>query len=117
MGFDSKTAIKVSFSSKDYKKKLKIYAPQIYSLLGEKEIKTWIEVLAKKRHPAAHREPLFLSPMYDKNTMNLISEQMVVVNTPNGREGFEAVNTLDADYKELDKFITRIYNLYIQNQD
>ncbi len=112
LGFNiEKTATKVSFISKDYLKKLKEKKLDIYNLLKEKENKDWLANLADKRHPAAHREPLFMSPVYDKNDMSLIAEGLIVVNTKKGQEMFKAINHMNYDFEQLLKFTDNILKL------
>lgn len=114
LGFTKKHPMKVSFSSKDYKKKLKEKAHDIAAIFDDEETKKWLENLALKRHPAAHREPLVMSPVYDQQTMNLISERMIVVNTADGKGVFEAVSHFYYDIEQFEKFMDKICVLFIR---
>jgi hypothetical protein len=113
LGFDVKSsASKVSFSNKKYyMKKLKSKAPELHDFLTRKEFKDWIDNLSDKRHPAAHREPLFMSPIYNQDDMSIMSEKMVVVNTKKGRGMFDAVNHLKYDFEQLEKFMDGILKI------
>lgn len=113
LGFSKNNPIKVSFSNKEYKKKLRASASNIISILEDSETKKWLENLALKRHPAAHREPLMMTPVYDEQTMNLISERMIVINTANGKGVFEAINHFYYDIEQFENFMEKICNLYI----
>lgn len=112
LGFDQKTAIKVSFSNKEYRKRLRIKASQVNALLEDSEVKRWLLNLAVKRHPAAHREPLFMSRLYDQRDMSLISEKIVMVDTKKGKGLFEAVDHLKYDLDQLDKFMSKVCELF-----
>lgn len=112
LGFEiEKTAIKVSFDNKEYLKKLKIKNIKVFNLLKEKENKEWLKNLADKRHPVAHREPLFMSPIYNKKDMSLLAEGMVVVNTNKGQGMFQAVNHMTYDFEQLLKFTDNVLKL------
>ncbi|MDO8620927.1 MAG: hypothetical protein Q7R31_01465 [Candidatus Levybacteria bacterium] len=116
LGFTKKEPIKITFSNKEYRKKLQSIAPKVFSILEDSETKKWMENLTLKRQPAAHREPLFMSPLYDQQTMNLISEKMIAVNTKEGREIFEAVNHFNYDIEQFEKFLDKLLFLFIPNK-
>lgn len=79
--------------------------------LNENQVKDWFINLSDKRHPAAHREPLFMSPVYNQQDMSLISENLVVVNTKKGKGMFDAVKAVKADFNQLLEVTDQILKL------
>ncbi|MBT6755754.1 MAG: hypothetical protein HOA85_00585 [Candidatus Pacebacteria bacterium] len=102
LGFDvEKSAMKVSFLKRDYLKKLKQKNINLYNLFKDEKIKKWFDNLSDKRHPAAHREPLFMSPIYNQEDMSLLAENLIIVNTKKGKGIFDAVNAMNSDFEQL----------------
>lgn len=113
LGFTKKNPTKVTFSNKKCLSALKATAPDVYAILSDKVFKQWLENLTLKRHPAAHREPLMMTSLYDSKTNNLISERVVVVDTKSGKGVFEAVRAFNEDFKQFEDFMDKVCSLFI----
>ena len=112
LGFTKKDPTKVTFSNKKYLLALKATAPDVFAILSDKTFKQWLENLTLKRHPAAHREPLMMTSLYDSKTNSLISERVVVVDIKSGKGVFEAVRAFNDDLKQFEDFMNKICDLF-----
>lgn len=112
LGFDKKSAMKVTFTSKDYKKKFVDISPDIYKLIFTQENIDWFDQLSIKRHPAAHREPLFFANLVNQKDMSQISERMVVVGTKDGRAFFDAISNMEVDADKLFKIFDSVCDFF-----
>lgn len=117
LGFTKKEPMKVTFSHKKYVPALATKAPNVSAILSDKTFKQWLENLTLKRHPAAHKEPLMMTSLYDSKTNNLISEKVVVVDTKSGKRIFEAVRAFDEDFKQFEDFMDKVCSLFTQNDE
>ena len=101
LGFDRRSSMKVTFTSKDYKKKLQAINLDLYEIIFKQKNIEWFDELSIKRHPAAHREPLFFSQLFNQKDMSSMSERMIVVGTKDGRAFFDAISNMESDIEKL----------------
>ncbi|MBA7479932.1 hypothetical protein ES703_67445 [subsurface metagenome] len=107
-----KSRVQCTFINKRFKKFLFQHNLNIINLIEDKKFTDWFKSLSIKRHPAAHREPIFLSQLLDKNTFQLISDRIVVVEDEEGKKLFDAVNHLEYDLKILSEFMDKFCLIY-----
>lgn len=114
LGFQEtdKSRINCTFINKQFKKSLFLYNPDIVNLLEDKKFTGWFKSLSLKRHPAAHREPIFLGHLLDGNTFQLVSDRIVVIEDKEGKKLFDAINHLEYDLKILSTFMDKLCLIY-----
>lgn len=101
-----------TFINERFKRCLSRHNQNIVNLIENSKFTDWFKNLSLKRHPAAHREPIFLSQLIDKNTLQLISDRIVVVEDEEGKKLFDAVNHLEYDLKMLSEFMDKFCLIY-----
>lgn len=114
LGFDDldeKGRIRCSFSQKSYRRKLKEKDPALAGMIEVPAVSSWISDLKIKRHPAAHREPLFLSTVLDAD-MTPIGDTMIVSNKDSRIVMFDALNHLEYDLERLAELMDSVCNRF-----
>lgn len=115
LGFDDhneESRKRCSFGSKEYRKKLRVLDPALFKLIAEGEHAKWIVDLKIKRHPAAHREPIFLSTVVDPTDTRPIGDTFVVTDKDSKVLIYDALNHLKFDLERFHKLMGSICELY-----
>lgn len=114
LGFQetNRSRTQCTFINKRFKKCLSQHNTEIVNLIEDLKFTDWFKTLALKRHPAAHREPIFLSQLVDEKTFQLISDRIVVVEDEEGKKLFDAINHLEYDLKILTEFMDKFCLIY-----
>lgn len=103
--------VRCTFGSPYFRKRMSSI-PELASLAADKAVTKWLEELEIKRHPAAHREPIFVSSLYEEESMKRISGTIVVTPTKAGKALYDAVNHIDYDFTELQTFMDKLCKVY-----
>lgn len=103
---------KCTFISKDFERKIKIKAPAIWQLITNPKYQKWFDNLAIKRHPAAHREPIFLTQLVRSKDFSMISDRLVIGKNKSGTYLFDAINHMEFDWRTLCEFMDELCKIF-----
>jgi hypothetical protein len=74
-------------------------------LLDEPNVAEWLRNLTLKRHPAVHREPLFLTEVIEEGSGKVLSDTASVVVESDRWLVFDLLGAADSDLKTLHRFL------------
>ena len=100
-----------------FKRKVGTLRPDFISLLEEPLIAKWLQNLTLKRHPAVHREPLFLTEIYEEGTGKLLSDSASVQADGPRLFVFDLLGAADNDLKMLHTFLGRMESLPVPGSE
>jgi len=80
---------KCVLTHKDFKANVRAKHPHLGALLDEADVMKWLEHLGIKRHPAVHREPLFLIEIVEEGTGVTLSDTAGVHESSDGYRVFD----------------------------
>lgn len=112
LGFKKQSQKQVGFDKNKYRKILKEENTQFYTIIFNDKYIDWMDKLLIKRHPAAHRLPLYLSTLVKEENLSFISDRMIVVDDKYGKSIFEAHNHIEYDLKMLHEFMSDICTFF-----
>ena len=101
-----------TFSNKAYKNKLNQHAPALYQFITNSDTEKWLKDLTIKRHPVAHREPIYLSQLVRQGDMSVISDTMHTTMGDGGRVFFDAINHFHHDFEQCINFLDSLCDVY-----
>ncbi len=114
LGFDDlneKSRMQCTFGHKEYRKKLKVANLDLFKIVAEGEYARWIVDLKIKRHPAAHRQPIFLSTLMDSDGKKA-GDTFVVGDKDSKMLIYDAINHLNYDIDMFQKLMASICSLF-----
>ena len=114
LGFAEGTreAAACTFRGKKYKQFIRSKSPAVWAVITDAETDKWIGDLAIKRHPAAHREPIYLTQIFSEQDMRLLADRMVVTDTDGGQVVYDAINHMEHDFKLLGTFMDKLCKVF-----
>lgn len=113
---DQRNYSKITFASTkkrvDYfKDKLQKSNINMYNLIYEQPFRQWMDDLAIKRHPSAHREPIFISNLYDEKTMEIVRKGITLTHQDGNMYLFEPIETMKHDMIQATNFLEKLLNI------
>jgi len=90
---------------KEFRKRLGSLRPDFVALLDEPKVAEWLQNLTLKRHPAVHREPLFLTEILEEGTGKVLSDTASVVVESDRWLMFDLLGAANADLGALHRFL------------
>lgn len=112
LGFTNATRNSLGFDKDKFRKSLKNKAPEFYSSVCNQTNLKWIKELAIKRHPAAHREPLFLTTVFREGDEKPISDRVISIEDKAGHYLFDGIKHMELDLEKLHLFLDNICDFF-----
>lgn len=84
----------------------------LHRIIADSQHARWIDDLKIKRHPAAHREPIYLSTVIVPSKEKPIGDTLVISDKDSRVVIYDALNHLDYDMGEFHKLMGAICELF-----
>ena len=100
-------------TDRKFKKATKAQWPALVEMLNHTDTREWLSKLPLKRHPAVHREPLFLTELVEEGTGKVLSDTAGVVEESDGYTIYDQLAHVDYDMQQLGDLLNRLAALQL----